>query len=111
MRNSSEGCTPCGLTLRRMVSKAIVSPRKAYIERGVELEDVAPNSLDKALLRYAPDVPKDIVHLYGHTHGKSPDESHDGTSINIGLDAWRLRPVSERQIIETLAQMQTTDCV
>lgn len=91
---------------------AIIShtPRKTYIERGVELEDVASNSLDKALLKYAPDVPKGIAHLYGHTHGKSPDEFHDGTSINIGLDAWRLRPVSERQIIETLTRMQTTDC-
>lgn len=91
---------------------AIIShtPRKTYIERGVELKDVASNSLDKTLLRYAPDVPDGIVHLYGHTHGKSPDEFHDGTSVNIGLDAWRLRPVSERQIIETLMQMQTTDC-
>lgn len=91
---------------------AIIShtPRKAYIERGVELKDVASNSLDKTLLKYAPDVPDNIVHLYGHTHGKSPDEFHDGMSINIGLDAWRLRPVSERQIIETLAQMQATDC-
>lgn len=62
------------------------------LEQGVELEDAAPNSLDKALLKYAPDVPDGIVHLYGHTHGKSPDEFHDGTSINIGLDAWRLRP-------------------
>ena len=91
---------------------AIIShtPRKAYIERGVELEDTAQNSLNKALLRYAPDVPDGIVHLYGHTHGKLPDEFHDSTSINIGLDAWRLRPVSERQIIETLTQMQATDC-
>lgn len=91
---------------------AIIShtPRKAYIEQGVELKDVASNSLDKALLKYAPDVPDGIVHLYGHTHGKSPDEFHDGTSINIGLDAWRLRPVSERQIIETLTRMRATDC-
>ena len=73
---------------------AIIShaPRKAYIEQGVELEGTASNSLDKALLRYAPDVPDGIVHLYGHTHGKSPDEFHDGMSVNIGLDAWRLRP-------------------
>jgi calcineurin-like phosphoesterase family protein len=91
---------------------AIIShtPRRAYIEQDVELEDTAPNSLDKALLKYAPDVPDGIVHLYGHTHGKSPDEFHDGTSINIGLDAWCLRPVSERQITETLTRMQTTDC-
>lgn len=61
-------------------------------------------------MKYAPDVPDGIVHLYGHTHGKSPDEFHDKTSINIGLDAWHLRPVSERQIIETLTQMRTTDC-
>lgn len=42
---------------------AIIShtPRKAYIKRGVKLEDTAPNSLDKALLRYAPDVPDGIV--------------------------------------------------
>ena len=53
---------------------AIIShtPRKAYIERGVEPENTAPNSLDKALLKYAPDVPDGIVHLYGHTHGESP---------------------------------------
>lgn len=91
---------------------AIIShtPRKTYIERGVELKDVASNSLDKTLLRYAPDVPDGIVHLYGHTHGKSSDEFHDGTSVNIGLDAWHLRPVSERQIIETLMRMQATDC-
>ena len=42
---------------------AIIShtPRKTYIERGVELKDVAANSLDKALLRYAPDVPDSIL--------------------------------------------------
>lgn len=42
---------------------AIIShtPRKTYIEQGVELKDVATNSLDKALLRYAPDVPDGIV--------------------------------------------------
>lgn len=53
---------------------AIIShtPRKAYIEQGVELKDVAANSLDRSLLRYAPDVPDGIVHLYGHTHGKTP---------------------------------------
>lgn len=42
---------------------AIIShtPRKTYIEQGVELEGTASNSLDKALLRYAPDVPDGIV--------------------------------------------------
>ncbi|MBW3090142.1 phosphoesterase [Bifidobacterium miconisargentati] len=36
--------------------------------------------------------------LYGHTHQLSPDGARP-ESVNVGLDAWNLHPVSESQII------------
>ena len=36
--------------------------------------------------------------LYGHTHQGIPDDT-DPLSVNVGLDAWDFKPVSEQQIL------------
>ena len=46
-----------------------------------------------------PAVPKGILHLHGHTHSKRPDEFGTRMEINVGLDAWKLKPVSEDEIL------------
>lgn len=76
-------------------------PRYEYLDGSVH-EGMASNSLEKTLRKHAPHVPHDIIHLYGHTHGRNPNEFHDGWSLNVGLDAWNLRPVSEDEVRETL---------
>lgn len=40
--------------------------------------------------------------LHGHTHATIPDEFNDPRQINIGLDAWELKPVNETSIISLL---------
>lgn len=76
-------------------------PRYEYLDDSVR-EGMASNSLEKTLRKHAPRVPYGIIHLYGHTHGHNPDEFHDGWSLNVGLDAWNLRPVSEDEIRKAL---------
>lgn len=76
-------------------------PRYEYLDGSVR-EGMASNSLEKTLRKHAPRVPYDIIHLYGHTHGRNPDEFHDGWNLNVGLDAWSLRPVSEDEVKKTL---------
>lgn len=80
-------------------------PRYEYLDGSVR-EGMASNSLEKTLCKHAPRVPHGIIHLYGHTHGRNPDEFHDKWSINVGLDAWNLRPVSEYEIRKALFAMQ-----
>lgn len=81
-------------------------PRYEYLDGSVR-EGMASNSLEKTLRKHAPRVPHGIViHLYGHTHGRSPDEFHDGWSLNVGLDAWRLHPVSEDEVRKALLAAQ-----
>lgn len=80
-------------------------PRYEYLDGSVR-EGIASNSLEKTLRKHTPRVPYGIIHLYGHTHGRNPDEFHDGWSTNVGLDAWNLRPVSEDEIKHVLFVMQ-----
>lgn len=80
-------------------------PHYEYLDDSVR-EGMASNSLEKTLRKHAPRVPHGVIHLYGHTHGHNPDEFHDRWSLNVGLDAWNLRPVSENEIRETLFTMQ-----
>lgn len=40
--------------------------------------------------------------FYGHTHQDVPDGT-DPRSVNVGLDAWDFKPVSEQQILAWLA--------
>lgn len=80
-------------------------PRYEYLDDSVR-EGMASNSLEKTLRKHAPRVPYGIIHLYGHTHGRNADEFHDGWSLNVGLDAWNLRPVSEDEVRKTLFVMQ-----
>mgnify|MGYP001387686855 CR=1 FL=1 len=49
-------------------------------------------------LRFEPDAPAtEGWLLYGHTHQDEPAGT-DAKSMNVGLDAWRLKPVSESQV-------------
>lgn len=79
-------------------------PRYEYLDGSVR-DGMASNSLEKTLRKHAPHVSYDIIHLYGHTHGRNPNEFHDRWSINVGLDAWNLRPVSENKIKNALFAM------
>lgn len=72
--------------------------------------DLSTNALDTHYKRLAPSLDFRNLLLHGHTHAATPYEfktallrqkvSPDYTQINVGLDAWDLKPVSEEQIEE-----------
>lgn len=37
--------------------------------------------------------------LHGHTHANTPHEFKNRNEINVGLDAWDMRPVSEVELV------------
>lgn len=52
------------------------------------------------LAKFADDAPTTEGWLiYGHTHQSTPDGT-DALCVNVGLDAWDMRPVSEDRIVE-----------
>ena len=54
------------------------------------------------LAKFADDAPTTKSWLiYGHTHQPTPDGT-DSLCVNIGMDAWDMKPVSETQIVEWL---------
>lgn len=56
---------------------------------------------DKEALEHSLDV-AGAVHLYGHTHQSTPLTSGTLRCVNVGLDAWNLKPVSLDRITEVL---------
>lgn len=40
--------------------------------------------------------------LHGHTHAKTPFEFGNPREMNVGVDAWGMKPVSEYMVIENL---------
>ncbi|PAU67383.1 hypothetical protein [Bifidobacterium criceti] len=74
-------------------------PRRSAVEAVREgatvTNDQAPNAAD-----FVDEAPAtDGWLLYGHTHQGVPDGT-DARSVNVGLDAWDMHPVSEREIID-----------
>lgn len=61
--------------------------------------DLAENSYSKSMRRHAVNVPSGTLHLHGHTHSPTPRDSRNALSVNVGLDAWGLFPVSLPQIL------------
>ena len=45
---------------------------------------------------------KDDVHLYGHTHDKSPVYRFCPSDVNVGVDAWNMKPVDSETILSVL---------
>lgn len=60
---------------------------------------LAENSYSKSLRKHAVNVPKGTLHLHGHTHSSTPRDSRNPLSVNVGLDAWNLFPVSLTEIL------------
>lgn len=57
-------------------------------------EGVAPNTLDERLRRFAPPRIPGLALLHGHTHANDHQEFPDPLMVNVGVDAWNMRPVS-----------------
>lgn len=65
---------------------------------GITPDGCAANALDPKWVPYALPAPSRL-HLHGHTHAKTPFEfPGDDNQVNIGVDAWNGRPVSEQDI-------------
>lgn len=62
---------------------------------------LAKNALAKELRKHAPDIPfrSNLYHLHGHTHSTKVHEFGSRFELNIGLDAWGLKPVSEGALV------------
>lgn len=63
---------------------------------------VAPNTIAERLRRFAPPRIPGLALLHGHTHADNHREFPDDPwMVNVGVDAWGMRPVSG----DTLAEM------
>lgn len=62
-------------------------------------QGLAKNSYSKSLRKHAVNVPPGTLHLHGHTHSPTPEDSKNPLSINVGLDAWSLFPVSLEEVL------------
>lgn len=62
-------------------------------------KDLAENSYSRSLRKHAVNVPKGTLHLHGHTHSSTPRDSRNPLSVNVGLDAWGLFPVSLAEVL------------
>lgn len=70
---------------------------ESFFDRTVP-DGCAPNSVDPEWLEYA--LPRlGRWHLHGHTHAKTPFEFPDDDQINVGVDAWDLKPVPESTLL------------
>ena len=58
-------------------------------------EGVAPNTIAERLRRFAPPRIPGLALLHGHTHADNHREFPDEPlMLNVGVDAWGMRPVS-----------------
>lgn len=60
---------------------------------------LAENSYSKSMRKHAVNVPSGTLHLHGHTHSSTPCDSRNPLSVNVGLDAWNLFPVSIAEVL------------
>lgn len=66
-------------------------------------KNVAPNTLDERLRRFAPPRVDGLVLLHGHTHADNHREfPDDPMMLNVGVDAWDMAPVSDRTIVRII---------
>lgn len=66
-------------------------------------EGVSTNAFDEKVLHgVTVDTDADDIHLYGHTHDKSPTYDFCPRNINIGVDAWGMKPVNAETIMSVL---------
>lgn len=69
------------------------------------VDGMASNWAKPELRRYAiPQVGKNMRLLHGHTHANTPHEFKNRNEINVGLDAWGMRPVSEVEPVRMFQQ-------
>lgn len=63
-------------------------------------EDVSSNAFDeKVLYGVTVNTDADNIHLYGHTHDKSPVYGFCPRNVNVGVDAWGMKPVSAEDVL------------
>ena len=62
-------------------------------------KELAHNSYSKSMRKHVVNVPNGTVHLHGHTHSSTPRDSRNPLSVNVGLDAWNLFPVSIAEVL------------
>lgn len=72
-------------------------PRRSAMEADVKMEYASLPIGSTRFLGVAPQT--DGWLLYGHTHQEMPYGT-DPQSVNVGLDAWQLRPPSEQDVID-----------
>lgn len=63
---------------------------------------LSTNACDPKYAKYAfvDDCHGNSLLLHGHTHAKERFEFDNPRELNVGVDAWNMRPVSEEQVIE-----------
>lgn len=70
-------------------------------------DGMSENTGSKKFARYAVVDDGMTLLLHGHTHAKTPFEFGNPNEMNIGVDAWDMKPVSENDIMSMLAIKST----
>lgn len=66
-------------------------------------EGVSSNAFDERVLYGVTlNTDTDDIHLYGHTHDKNPTYEFCPRHVNIGVDAWGMKPVDAETIMSVL---------
>lgn len=69
---------------------------------GGHTEDMSTNGRSEKYSKYAMMDDGSLLLLHGHTHAKTPFEFDNPREMNVGVDAWEMRPVSEETVMERL---------
>ena len=63
---------------------------------------LSTNANAKEFSKYAVVDDGSLLLLHGHTHAKEPFEFGNPREMNVGVDAWSMKPVSEDVVVERL---------
>lgn len=76
--------------------------------KGVQYNGMSENTGADRYVRYAVVDDMMTLLLHGHTHAKTPFEFGNPREMNVGVDAWDMKPVSENDI-RSMLDIKDTD--
>lgn len=68
----------------------------------VKSPDISTNGRSDKYEKHAVVDDGSLLLLHGHTHAKTPFEFGNPREMNVGVDAWGMRPVSEETVVQEL---------
>lgn len=89
------------------VNRTVLLSHFGYRQDSLNQDSLNETHPDSIMTKYAKDTLVQgyyMTLLHGHTHSSIPFEYNDPGELNVGVDAWGLKPVSEQDITTVLAK-------